>query len=121
MNISTKESIQPRKFGFLLLEKFTLVSFSSAIEPLRLANHSLEKNVFNWRTFSEAGESVLSSDGVSINVDYPINSEAALRDIDLLIVCGSLRYALEWINIKQAFSDCYSVLPVYHHKSKGTK
>jgi AraC family transcriptional regulator, glycine betaine-responsive activator len=90
MNISTKESIQPRKFGFLLVEKFTLVSFSSAIEPLRLANHSLEKNVFNWRTFSEAGESVLSSDGVSINVDYPINSEAALRDIDLLIVCGGM-------------------------------
>ena len=90
MGALTQNSIGPRNFGFLLLEKFTLVSFSSSIEPLRLANHSIEKNIFNWKTFSEAGEPVLSSDGVSINVDHSINSEIALRDLDLLIVCGGL-------------------------------
>ncbi len=90
MDALTQNSIGPRNFGFLLLEKFTLVSFSSSIEPLRLANHAIEKNIFNWKTFSEAGEPVLSSDGVSINVDHSINSEIALRDLDLLIVCGGL-------------------------------
>jgi transcriptional regulator GlxA family with amidase domain len=90
MNIPRKVLIEPLNFGFLLLENFTLISLSSAIEPLRLANHSLQKNAYNWKTFSEQGASVLASDGVSINVDFSINSEASLSNIDLLIVCGGV-------------------------------
>ena len=90
MNAIAKVIVGPKNIGFLLLNNFTLISFSSAIEPLRLANHALKEKIYTWSTFSEKGETVLSSDGININVDFSINSEVALNKIDLLIVCGGL-------------------------------
>jgi|TARA_B110000438_G_scaffold171784_1_gene164177 transcriptional regulator GlxA family with amidase domain len=90
MNTLGKVKVEPKNIGFLLLDNFTLISFSSAIEPLRLANHSLKEEIYTWSTFSEKGETILSSDGININVDFSINSEVALNNIELLIVCGGL-------------------------------
>ena len=90
MNAIAKVIVGPKNIGFLLLNNFTLISFSSAIEPLRLANDALKEKIYSWSTFSEKGETVLSSDGININVDFSINSEVALNKIDLLIVCGGL-------------------------------
>ena len=90
MNAIAKVIVGPKNIGFLLLNNFTLISFSSAIEPLRLANHALKEKIYTWSTFSEKGETVLSSDGININIDFSINSEVALNKIDLLIVCGGL-------------------------------
>ncbi|RJL04014.1 GlxA family transcriptional regulator, partial [Paracoccus siganidrum] len=33
-------SVKPRRFTFLLLDSFTMLPFSAAIEPLRLANRA---------------------------------------------------------------------------------
>ena len=90
MNAIAKVIVGPKNIGFLLLNNFTLISFSSAIEPLRLANHALKEKIYTWSTFSEKGETVLSSNGININIDFSINSEVALNKIDLLIVCGGL-------------------------------
>ena len=70
MNAIAKVIVGPKNIGFLLLNNFTLISFSSAIEPLRLANHALKEKIYTWSTFSEKGETVLSSDGININVDF---------------------------------------------------
>ena len=90
MNAIAKVIVGPKNIGFLLLNNFTLISFSSAIEPLRLANDALKEKIYSWSTFSEKGETVLSSNGININIDFSINSEVALNKIDLLIVCGGL-------------------------------
>ena len=81
----------PRCFGFLLLNDFTLISFSSAIEPLRMANRICREEIYSWKVISETGEVVRASDGLSVNVDYSFDSENLLDDMDVLMVCGGRR------------------------------
>jgi transcriptional regulator GlxA family with amidase domain len=88
MSETTENSSQPRRFGFLLLNEFTLISLSAAIEPLRMANRIFEHQHFSWKTISKDGAAVAASDGLKINVDCGIDSRGALDDVDLLVVCG---------------------------------
>lgn len=81
----------PTRFGFLLLEDFTLISMSSAIETLRMANRLMRQDTYAWRTLSEDGSAVVASDGLSINVANSIDDEGALADIDAVVVCGGRR------------------------------
>ena len=37
------ENTEPRQFVFVLLEKFSMLSFASAIESLRIANRMADK------------------------------------------------------------------------------
>ena len=81
----------PTRFGFVLVRDFTLISMSSAVETLRMANRICKQDIYQWRTISEDGEAVSSSDALSVNVDDSIDSEDLLRDIDAVIVCGGRR------------------------------
>jgi len=90
MNTPAK-SESPTRFGFLLLNNFTLISLSSAIEPLRMANRIRRDDFYAWRTISETGEAVSASDGLQINVDVGIDDEASFDGIDVVIVCGGIR------------------------------
>ncbi len=78
----------PTRFGFLLVNDFTLISMSSAIEPLRMANRICGENVYQWKTISESGDVVSASDGLVVNVDSGIDDPDALAGVDALIVCG---------------------------------
>ena len=80
----------PTRFGFLLVNDFTLISMSSAIEPLRMANRLFGKSLYKWKLLSETGTAVRASDGVSVNIDCGIDEEDALHGIDTLIVCGGI-------------------------------
>ncbi|MEM8788707.1 MAG: GlxA family transcriptional regulator [Pseudomonadota bacterium] len=60
---------RPRHFAFLVLENFTLLAFSSALEPLRLANYTAQAEVYTWTVLSETGGPVTSSGGLTINPD----------------------------------------------------
>jgi transcriptional regulator GlxA family with amidase domain len=66
---TTRLNNLPGRFGFLLINDFTLISLSSAIEPLRMANRICGENDYRWKTLSMTGKPVLASDGLSINVD----------------------------------------------------
>ncbi len=81
----------PTRFGFLLVNDFTLISFSSAIEPLRMANRICNSDVFSWQTISASGEQVSASNGLCVNVDYAIEDARSLQSVDALIVCGGKR------------------------------
>jgi transcriptional regulator GlxA family with amidase domain len=76
------------RFAFLLVNDFTLISMSSAIEPLRMANRISRQEIFRWKILSETGGPVCASDGLSVNVDFAIDDAAALAGTDVLIVCG---------------------------------
>ena len=78
----------PTRFGFLLINHFTLISMSAAIEPLRMANRLSAREIYRWRTLSETGAAVTASDGISVNVDAGIDDADAIRGLDALIVCG---------------------------------
>lgn len=81
----------PTHFGFLLINDFTLISLSSAIEPLRMANRICRRDFYKWTTFSETGAAVSASDGLSINVDRSIDAKDGLGSLDAIIVCGGRR------------------------------
>jgi len=41
-----RETDRPRRFVFLLLDRFTMLSFAGAIEPLRIANRVAGKPIY---------------------------------------------------------------------------
>ncbi|MHA6325324.1 GlxA family transcriptional regulator [Roseivivax sp. CAU 1753] len=79
-----------RALGFLLLPEFTLLAFSSALDPLRIANQLAQKPLYRWTVFSEDGGAVASSSGVDVGAHKPIDAvPASLR----LLVCSGNRGA----------------------------
>ncbi len=89
MPIPNAPSADPpkRHFVFLLLDQFSLIAFTTAIEPLRLANRYNSGNCYSWTLVSETGETATCSSGVSINVDSALGE---LNRNDAIFVCGGL-------------------------------
>lgn len=80
----------PRDFYFLLLPKLTLLAFSAALEPLRIANQVAGKALYRWYLMTEDGEPVRCSCGVMLTPD------ASLKDIPrhaLAFVCSGIEPA----------------------------
>ena len=87
---NTEPRMMPTCFGFLILDEFTLISVSSAIETLRMANRVAEAEVYRWRMISESGGSVSASDGLSVSADFAIGDDRC-RELDAVIACGGER------------------------------
>lgn len=78
---------KPQKIGFLLIDNFTLISFSSAIAPLRMANQLSSHDLYQWVVISENGESVKSSDGIEVSANVSMDTAIGL---DTIIVVGGV-------------------------------
>ncbi len=59
----------PERVGFLLLPRFSMMAFFSAVEPLRIANRISGHTLFEWTLFSRDGEPVTASNGMTLLVD----------------------------------------------------
>lgn len=79
------QSASTKRFVFLLVPSFTLLAFSSAVEPLRIANQLSQKPLYRWTVVSMDGQPVTSSSGVIIQVDA---AYAAPSREETLIVCA---------------------------------
>ncbi len=90
MNYAEVQTL-PTNFGFLLLEDFTLISVSSAIETLRMANREAGTEVYRWRMISASGDPVSASDGLTINADFGIGDDVQFRELDAVLACGGER------------------------------
>jgi transcriptional regulator GlxA family with amidase domain len=77
---------EPETIGFLLIPQFSMMAFSSAVEPLRVANRLSGRALFEWRTVSADGNPVPASNGMAIAADIAL---PALAAIPTLIVCAS--------------------------------
>mgnify|MGYP006292748639 FL=1 len=77
----------PRRFVFVLLEQFTLLSFACAIEPLRIANRMAGRTLYSWVSVGEGGGSVRCSNGVEFLLDGDLGEIA--RD-DTVMICGGI-------------------------------
>ena len=82
------ESDRPRRFVFVLLENFTLLSFSSAVECLRIANRMSGKTLYEWSLIGEGGDSVTCSAGTSFNLDGDLGD---LQRDDTIMICGGVQ------------------------------
>jgi transcriptional regulator GlxA family with amidase domain len=76
----------PEPIGFLLVPQFSMMAFSSAVEPLRVANRLAGRQLFDWRAWSMDGRPVKASNGWPIPVEGAL---ASVVDVPTLIVCSS--------------------------------
>ena len=73
MNYIKKSKL--KSFVFILINDFSLIAFSNAIEPLRLANRLAQKQLYSWQITSETGERVKCSSGFYFDkVDSVVDS-----------------------------------------------
>jgi transcriptional regulator GlxA family with amidase domain len=77
----------PKRFVFVLLDDFTLLSFAAAVECLRIANRMAGQQLYNWALTGEAEDVVTSSAGVRFQLDFPLGELA--RD-DVVLLCGGM-------------------------------
>ncbi len=82
------------KYAFLTLDHYSLIAVSNALEPLRMANRLVGKEVYEWSVISLDGQPSESSSGLKLS---PAGSLEKLGPVDILFVCGG-------INIRQAVS-----------------
>ena len=75
----------PRRFVFVLMENFTLLSFSSALDALRIANRMSGKTLYEWTFIGENEEFVSCSAGTQFKLD---NSLIELHRDDTVLLCG---------------------------------
>jgi transcriptional regulator GlxA family with amidase domain len=83
---STSVTAPPKHYGFLLLPNYSLIAFSSAIEPLQMANWITCEERYRCTLISRDGEAVASSSGVVTQVDGGFSETQGL---DALFVCGA--------------------------------
>ena len=72
-------------FVFVLLNNFSFLDFSSAIEILRLANKIEEKKIVSWKLLSVQTTRVCSSNGIYIHTDGLLEE---LKRKNNLVICG---------------------------------
>jgi AraC family transcriptional regulator, glycine betaine-responsive activator len=84
-DVRASGTTQPRRFVFVLLDRFTLLSFAGAVDALRLANRALGFEAYSWKLAGEGGQTATCSAGSVTQLDTGLDE---LRHGDTAIVCG---------------------------------
>ncbi|MEM9434033.1 MAG: GlxA family transcriptional regulator [Pseudomonadota bacterium] len=87
MHQSRSASGSPKRFVFVLLNNFTMLCFSCAIEALRIANRMSGQELYNWTLAGEGGEEARCSTGTGFKLDMDLDEVS--RD-DVVLVCGGI-------------------------------
>ena len=72
--LDLKQNTKTREFYFVLLPKLTMLAFSAAVEPLRIANQLTKTELYRWYTMTPDGRTVTCSNGVKITPDMALKS-----------------------------------------------
>jgi AraC family carnitine catabolism transcriptional activator len=73
-------------FGFLLVPRFSMMAFVSALEPLRVANRLAQDTLYAWEIISRDGAAVTASNDLSILAHRAMGAPARY---DRLVVVAS--------------------------------
>ena len=91
----------PEQIGFLLVPQFSMMAFFSAVEPLRVANRLSGRELYSWKIFSEDGQPVEASNGMTVLADAAIGEVPRFPTV---FVCASFdphkydsRAILSWL------------------------
>ncbi|MEM7270467.1 MAG: GlxA family transcriptional regulator [Pseudomonadota bacterium] len=99
--MTTQQDGEVREFIFLLVDKFSMIAFAAAIEPLRVANRMADRPLYRWRLATEDGGPATCSNGTRLMADI------SMVDVDrdaMIIVCSGIdvkrtttNAALSWL------------------------
>ncbi|QEM84115.1 GlxA family transcriptional regulator [Halomonas binhaiensis] len=94
----------PESIGFLLLPRFAMVAFFSAIEPLRIANRISGQTLFQWEVISKDGAPVTASNDMTLAATWSLHDAPMTPS---LAVCASFSpenaidaELVEWLNAR---------------------
>ena len=89
--------------GFLLVPEFSMLTYTSCIEPLVMANRLSTTRLYQWKTIGISDEAVTSACGVPV---YPDVTLADSKRFDAVFVCagGQVQYHtqiehIRWLRI----------------------
>ncbi len=77
---------KPHHYVFVLLDRFTLMCFASAVDALRIANRMAGRTLYSWSAVGEGGETATCSGGVTLQLDGGLPEIG--RDDTIVIVGG---------------------------------
>ena len=89
----TKADPKPEHFGFFLVPNYSMIAFSSAIEPLRMANRDAGRDLYRWSIYTIDGLPEKASNSLEITPDDRIDNAT---DVSILFVCGGADIADAW-------------------------
>jgi len=92
----------PETLGFLLMPRFAMVAFFSAVEPLRIANRVAGRELFAWKIITQDGAPITASNGMTLLADASPDTAPRLPS---LAICSSFepeatltRHTLRWLH-----------------------
>jgi len=77
----------PKRYIFVLLDQFTMLCFSSAVEALRIANRMSGHELYSWALAGEGGEMAHCSAGIGFKLDMDLDE---LQRDDTIMLCGGI-------------------------------
>jgi transcriptional regulator GlxA family with amidase domain len=84
--------MQTSRYGFLTLPNYSLIAVTNAVEPLRMANRVVGRDVYEWSIVSLDGRQVAASNGLDLTPTIALDK---LGKVEILFVCGG-------INVREA-------------------
>jgi transcriptional regulator GlxA family with amidase domain len=77
----------PQRIGFILIPRFSMIAFTSALEPLRLANRASGHELYAWSLHSADGGPVSASNGIVFQAEGGLDRASTC---DAVVVCSGL-------------------------------
>jgi len=78
---------RPRRFVFVLLNQFSILSFASALDCLRIANRMSGRTLYEWTLLGEGGDLVNCSAGTTFRLNGDLGE--VQRD-DIVLICAGV-------------------------------
>ncbi len=94
--------IKTENIGFLLVPNFSMISFTSAVEPLRIANRGSGKELYRWSVYTIDGLPEKAGNGIEITPNGSIDNT---DDLSILFVCEGADISDAWSRQLQ-FAPC---------------
>ncbi len=76
---------RPETIGFLLAPRFSMLAFTCAVEPLRVANRLAQRELYQWQTISLEGRPVVASNRMSVVADRSIREPV---EYSRVVICA---------------------------------
>jgi transcriptional regulator GlxA family with amidase domain len=75
------------RFAFLTLPDYSLIAVTNALEPLRMANRVVGRDVYEWSIASLDGKAARASSGLELAPTIPLDK---VGKVEILFVCGGI-------------------------------
>ena len=81
------EAMPEVNVSFVLMRQFTMLAFTSAIEPLRVANQLAGRVLFRWHVYTQDGAPITCSNGIPLTPEGPL---PAMAPPGYVMICGGV-------------------------------